>query len=205
MWATYHLQLVLPKFLLPSLIKEGEVTNMVDKYISQDGQIRFLGRDLALVRLEGGAEAPEGGGRVELVDLPFYLLRDELALEVCGRESVSCRPGERSKVRRKCSQCSCLPVKVCPGGGGPPMLAVRTGRAKVELAGAAPPSSALSASSAAISKAKSAVVWCEELQVDDGGGYELLKSASPTSRAEAGWWLGGEEPILVVISPTRSF
>ena len=33
------LQLVLPKFLLPCLVEEWEVSNMVTEYVSQQGQV----------------------------------------------------------------------------------------------------------------------------------------------------------------------
>lgn len=56
---------------------------MMDKDVSQNRQLRFLGGDLAVVGAEGRAEALEGRRGVELVNLPFYLLRDEFSLEVC--------------------------------------------------------------------------------------------------------------------------
>lgn len=162
---------------------------MVDEYVSKDGKLRLLRGDLALVRLEGSAKAPEGGGGVELADFPFYLLRDELPLEIC--EEKSCQLRNLSEARR-CSQCSCFPVKLWPGGGAPPMLAVRTGRSKVELGAAAPPSSALPASSAAMSRAKQAVIWCEKKKAPgDDGEYELLRSAIGRG-LKGGGWLGRE-------------
>lgn len=55
----------------------------MDKDVSQNRQLRLLWGDLAVVRAEGCAEALEGRRRVELVNLPLDLLRDELSLEVC--------------------------------------------------------------------------------------------------------------------------
>lgn len=80
---TYHLQLILPKLLLPSLIKKREIADVVDKDVAQDRELRIFGGDLAVVGLEGGSEAAQGRWGVELVDLPSHLLRDKLALQIC--------------------------------------------------------------------------------------------------------------------------
>lgn len=79
-----HLQLVLPKLLLPRLVEEREFAHMVYKDESEDREFGIVGGDLTQVGLEGGSEATEGGGRVQLADFPSYLLRDELSLEVCA-------------------------------------------------------------------------------------------------------------------------
>lgn len=92
--ATYHLQLVLPKLLLAGLVEEGKVANMVNEDVAKDGQLGVEGRDFADVRLEGRAEALEGGGGVELRHLILDLLCDELALEVWKETNMSARPWE---------------------------------------------------------------------------------------------------------------
>ena len=56
---------------------------MVDKDVAQKRKLRIERRDLAKLRPEGGAEAPQGGGRVELGYLPLDLFGDELTFEVC--------------------------------------------------------------------------------------------------------------------------
>lgn len=79
---THHLQLVLPEFLLAGLVEKRKLADMVDKDIAQERKFRVDRRDLANIRLEGSAEAAEGRGRVELGDLPFGLLSDQLPFEV---------------------------------------------------------------------------------------------------------------------------
>lgn len=76
------LELVLPKLLLAGLVEEGELAHVVDEDVAQYRQLRVQGRHLAVLGLEGGAEAPQRRRRVELRDLPFDLLGDQLALEV---------------------------------------------------------------------------------------------------------------------------
>lgn len=44
---TYHLKLVLPKLLLPRFIEKWEISDMVNKDVTQDGQFGLLGRDFA--------------------------------------------------------------------------------------------------------------------------------------------------------------
>lgn len=56
---------------------------MVHEDISQDRQFRVYGGDLAEFGPEGGAEALEGSGGVQLRDLAGDLAADELAFEVC--------------------------------------------------------------------------------------------------------------------------
>lgn len=80
--ATYHLQPILPKLLLPRLVEKWKLADMVDKDVAQDRQLRVERRHLAILGPEGGAEAPQRRRRVELCDFPFDLLRDELALQV---------------------------------------------------------------------------------------------------------------------------
>ncbi len=79
---TYHLQFVLPKLLLPRLIEKGKLADMMDEDVSQDGQLRVQGGDLAVFRLERSTKAAERCGRVELCYFPFDLLRDELPLQI---------------------------------------------------------------------------------------------------------------------------
>lgn len=55
---------------------------MVDEDVPQNGQLRVQRRDLPKFGLERRAESPERRGGVELRNLPFDLLRDELALQV---------------------------------------------------------------------------------------------------------------------------
>lgn len=52
----YHLQFVLPEFLLARLIQKGEIPDMVDKHIPQDRQVRVLRRELTSIGAEWGAE-----------------------------------------------------------------------------------------------------------------------------------------------------
>lgn len=52
----------------------------MDKDVSQNRQLRFLRGNLAVVGAKGRTEALEGRRGVELANLPFYLLRDELSL-----------------------------------------------------------------------------------------------------------------------------
>lgn len=56
------MQLVLPEFLFTGLVEKGEVTDMVDKDVSQKGQLGFLRGDLAVFGSERGTEALEGRG-----------------------------------------------------------------------------------------------------------------------------------------------
>jgi hypothetical protein len=80
--ATYHLQPILPKILLPCLVEKWKLADMVDKDVAQNRQLRVERRYLAILGPEGGAEAPQRRRRVELCDFPLDLLRDELALQV---------------------------------------------------------------------------------------------------------------------------
>ena len=57
---TYNLQLILPEFLFASLVKKGKVADMVDKDVSQKGQLGFLRGDLAMFGSKRGAKALEG-------------------------------------------------------------------------------------------------------------------------------------------------
>ena len=79
---THHLKLILPELLLARLIKEGKVANMVDEDVSQNGQFGLLRGDFTVIGSKWRAEALEGGGRVEFVYFPLYLLRNKLSLEV---------------------------------------------------------------------------------------------------------------------------
>ena len=86
---SYHLQFILPELLLAGLVEKGELAHMMDEDVPQDGQLRVEGGHLAVLGPEGCTESLQRGGRVELRDLPFRLLRDELALEVCRGPGVS--------------------------------------------------------------------------------------------------------------------
>ncbi len=55
---THHLQLILPKLLLLGLVEEGELADMVDKDISEDGQLGIEGRHLPEFGLERCTESP---------------------------------------------------------------------------------------------------------------------------------------------------
>lgn len=55
---------------------------MLDEDVPQDGELGFLRRHFALLRLERRAEALQGRGRIELVDLPFDLVGNEFSLQV---------------------------------------------------------------------------------------------------------------------------
>lgn len=100
------------------------------EYVSQDRQLRIERGDFAVFRPEGSAESAEGGRRVELGDLPVYLLRDELSFQIYkSRPKVSyatqgpnCAMPEQQGL-----QCSCFPVRVWPGGGMDSVLLDRTG------------------------------------------------------------------------------
>lgn len=80
--ATYHLQPILPKLLLPRLVEKWKLADMVDKDVAQNRQLRVERRHLAILGSEGGAKAPQRRRRVELCDFPLDLLRYELALQV---------------------------------------------------------------------------------------------------------------------------
>lgn len=53
---------------------------MMHKDIPQNRQLTIQRAHFAEIALERGAEALQGGGGVELGDLKFHLLGDELAL-----------------------------------------------------------------------------------------------------------------------------
>lgn len=55
---------------------------MVDKDVSQDGELAVDGRNLAEGTLEWGTEALQRGWSVELVDFKLDLAGDEFALEI---------------------------------------------------------------------------------------------------------------------------
>lgn len=61
---------------------------MVDKDVSKQRELGFLGGDLAVLGSKRGAEALEGGWGVELVDFVCTLLGHELSLQVytAGKE-----------------------------------------------------------------------------------------------------------------------
>jgi len=59
---TYHLQLVLPEFLLPRLIKERELSHMVNEDVSQNGELGVQRRYLAKLGFEGGTKPTQGSG-----------------------------------------------------------------------------------------------------------------------------------------------
>lgn len=72
--ASYHLKLVLPKFLLPGLIQEWKVSYMMTEDISKYGKIRVNRSHFAVVGLEGSSESLESGRRRELGDFEDDLL-----------------------------------------------------------------------------------------------------------------------------------
>lgn len=82
--ATYDLELVLPKLLLLRLIQKRKVADMLDEDVPQDGELGFLRRHFALLRLERRAEALQRRGGIELADLPFDLVGNEFSLQVCA-------------------------------------------------------------------------------------------------------------------------
>lgn len=57
---------------------------MLDEDVPQNGELGFLRRHLALLRLERRAEALQRRGRIELADLPFDLVGNEFSLQVCA-------------------------------------------------------------------------------------------------------------------------
>lgn len=80
---TYNLEFVLPKLLFLGLVEERKISNMVDENETKNGEFRLLRRDLTTLRTKWRAESLKSGWRVELVDFPFRLLGNKLALEVC--------------------------------------------------------------------------------------------------------------------------
>jgi len=64
----------LPELLLAGLVEEGEVADMVDEDVAEDGQFGVFGGDFARVGAEGGTEAAESGGRVKFGDFVLRLL-----------------------------------------------------------------------------------------------------------------------------------
>jgi len=72
---------------------------MVDEDVPQDGELAVDRGHLAEGTAEGGAEALEGSGRVELADLELRLSRDEFSLEVFGRRHGSSAPARTSRRR----------------------------------------------------------------------------------------------------------
>jgi hypothetical protein len=85
---------------------------MVYEYEAKERQLRVLWGDLASIRAKRCAEALKGRGGRQLGDLILGLLRDELALEVCGVVSANPSLGAAYHL-----QCSCFPVKTEPSGG----------------------------------------------------------------------------------------
>lgn len=79
---THNLQLVLPELLLVRLVQERELAHMVHEDVSQDGEVGLEGRDLAVFRAKGSAEALERSRRAELIYLEPHLLGNELSLEI---------------------------------------------------------------------------------------------------------------------------
>lgn len=55
---------------------------MLDEDVPQDGELGFLRRHFALLRLERRAEALQRRGGIELVDLPFDLVGNKFSLQV---------------------------------------------------------------------------------------------------------------------------
>lgn len=53
----YSLQFVLPKLLLPRLVQEGEIADMVHKDISEQWQFRVLRLDLACIGFKRRTES----------------------------------------------------------------------------------------------------------------------------------------------------
>lgn len=80
---TYNLEFVLPKLLFLGLVEERKISNMVDENETKNREFRLLRRDLTTLRTKWRAESLKSGWRVELVDFPFRLLGNKLALEVC--------------------------------------------------------------------------------------------------------------------------
>jgi hypothetical protein len=79
---THDLKLILPKLLLARLVKEREISNVMNKDIAQNRQFRVDGRNLAELRSKGGAEALQRSGGVELGNFFADLTGDKLALEI---------------------------------------------------------------------------------------------------------------------------
>lgn len=77
------LQLVLPEFFLAGLVQEGEVADMMNEDVAQDGEFGVNGGNFAVFGFEGGAEAVQGGWGVEFGDFSANLVGDEFAFEVC--------------------------------------------------------------------------------------------------------------------------
>lgn len=86
---------------------------MVHEYVSEQWQFGISGSDLAGVRSEGSAESLEGGWRRQLGDLELGLLGNKLAFQIYSLFSTAARHGPGGI----CTQCSCLPVRMEPGGG----------------------------------------------------------------------------------------
>lgn len=121
------MQLVLPELLLPRLVKERELADVVAEDVAEDGQAGVERRDLADVGLEWRAEAAEGRGRVELGDLPFCLLADELPFKVwcvSARKQRSSKTPTNAEKRRKTNS-----ALVCPSVSGLVVAARRPAKA----------------------------------------------------------------------------
>lgn len=89
---------------------------MVYEYVTQDWQLGFERRDLAVIGFEGGTETLEGGWGVQFRDFELDLVRYKFALEVYNKlisSLVSSGFRLPSSYRRGGRvQCSCLPVRV---------------------------------------------------------------------------------------------
>lgn len=47
--STYNLEFVLPKLLLFGLVQEWKVSDMIDEYVAEEGQLRVFWRNLARI------------------------------------------------------------------------------------------------------------------------------------------------------------
>lgn len=97
-----------------------------------------------MFRAKGRTESLQSSGRVELVDFPFHLLRNKLALKIYEKLEMSAPSPTVAGKHLKCifpsrnnAQCSCFPVKVWPGARVP-KLVWRMGSSFVSAAAVVP-------------------------------------------------------------------
>lgn len=67
------LKFVLPELFLSSLVQEREITNMVDKDVTQNGQFRIFRGNFTLRRAKGSAEALQSSRRGKVCNLKANL------------------------------------------------------------------------------------------------------------------------------------
>lgn len=89
---------------------------MVNEDVPEDRELRIDRRNLAEFGTKRRAKSLQGSGGVQLGDFIAHLPCNQLALEICNTRVVSSVISRTGSESESALQCSCFPVRTCPGG-----------------------------------------------------------------------------------------